>query len=150
MGEKKAAIADRVEEEHATLRTLMDNVLDAFARPPSKEFADWKLELVWQLRDFRNVLVKHFDLEEDGGFMGDVIAKAPQEKRRVDMLEAEHGEFLDELDGITGELKRMADVSTLPSVRDRLSGLVNKLHDHEASERDLMYSVYFRDIGVGD
>lgn len=150
MGEKKPAIADRVEEEHATLRTLMDNLATTFARPPSGEFGDWKLDRVWQLRDFRNVLVKHFDLEEDGGFMGDVIAKAPQERRRVDMLEAEHGEFLDELDGITGDLKRMVDLSSLPSVRDRLSGLVSKLHDHEASERDLMYTVYFRDIGVGD
>jgi hemerythrin-like domain-containing protein len=152
MAEKRSTIANRIEEEHASLRELMKSVSDSVNRDPSGDFAEWKLELIWTLRDFQNELVKHFDLEEDGGFMDDVIRRAPQESKKAEVLEMEHRDFLDELDGITDILKRMTreNRSELPQVRGRVHAVIEKLHEHEASERDLIYRVYFQDIGVGD
>jgi len=150
MQQNNMDIVRRVEEEHVTLRLLMKSVTDSFARPPGGDITDWKLNLVWELRDFRNALVKHFDLEEDGGFMGDVVATAPHEKRRVDQCEREHAEFLKEIDDITAELKRMIDPSAVQGVRERLDKLIEKLHDHEALECELLGTVYFQDFGTGD
>ncbi|NNE45730.1 MAG: hemerythrin domain-containing protein [Rhodothermales bacterium] len=152
MADKKSNIASRIEEEHASLRQLMKVIGESVGRDPEGDFGEWKLELIWTLRDFQNELVKHFDLEEDGGFMDDVIRKAPQESKKAEVLEMEHREFLDELDSITDVLKQMNEQNTsaLPTVRERVLALINKLHDHEASERDLIYTVYFQDIGVGD
>ncbi len=143
-------IAHRIEEEHANLRLLMASVSKSFASPPVDDFVDWKLELVWELRDFRNVLVKHFDLEEDGGFMADVVDTAPHEKRKVDQLHSEHDEFLEELESITAALKLMYEPSGMHLLGERLSKLNSGLHDHEALERDLIGFVYSQDLGLGD
>ena len=152
MAEKRSTIANRIEEEHASLRELMKSVSESVNRDPSGDFGEWKLELIWTLRDFQNELVKHFDLEEDGGFMDDVIRRAPQESKKAEVLEMEHRDFLDELDAITDILKKMSkeNQSDLPKVRERVHAVIEKLHEHEASERDLIYRVYFQDIGVGD
>jgi hemerythrin-like domain-containing protein len=146
---KNKSMADRIEEEHASLRSLMESVTETFNRPPTGDAKDWKLGLVWELRDLRHMLVKHFDFEEDGGFMGDVVETAPRESRRVDMLESEHGEFLSEVDDITAELKRMTNSSGIDRTRERLKKLISRLHTHEASERDLIGTVYFQDLGSG-
>ncbi len=152
MAEKKSSIASRIEEEHASLRQLMETITKTVKKEPEGDFSEWKLDLIWTLRDFQNELVKHFDHEEDGGFMDDVIRRAPQESGTAEVLEHEHRDFLDELDGITDVLKKMNqnNQTALPSVRERVLALIQKLHEHEASERDLMYRVYFQDIGVGD
>jgi hemerythrin-like domain-containing protein len=152
MAEKRSSIANRIEEEHASLRELMKSVSESVKSDPKGDFAEWKLNLIWTLRDFQNELVKHFDLGEDGGFMDDVIRRAPQESAKAEVLELEHKDFLTELDGITDVLKQMSEQNTsaLPSVRERVLGLIEQLHEHEASERDLIYRVYFHDIGVGD
>lgn len=152
MAEKRTTIANRIEEEHASLRELMKSVGRYVQSDPEGDFAEWKLDLIWTLRDFQNELVKHFDLEEDGGFMDDVIRRAPQESKKAEVLETEHRDFLSELDGITGMLKQINDRNRteLPTVRARVLALIERLHEHEASERDLIYRVYFQDIGVGD
>jgi len=144
------AIANRIEEEHTNLRKLMLDVCNRFAHPPNGNFAEWKLDLVWALRDLRNALVKHFDLEEDGGFMDDVVTQAPHEKKRVDELESEHAYFLREIDDIAFTVKDMDNPEELADPKDRLALLVDELHEHEASERELIGNVYYQDLGALD
>ncbi len=146
----KEHIANRIQEEHDHLRFLMESVSQSLAQPPMQDFAEWKLEQVWALRDFRNVLAKHFDLEEDGGFMADIIDTAPREKRKVDQLHLEHAEFLNEVESITVELKRTPGFSEVRLLRDRMTELLSGFRNHEALERDLIGFVYSQDLGLGD
>ena len=150
MQQNDVNIAHRIAEEHETLRSLREAVASSFASPPEGDFANWKLDLVWELRDFRNALVKHFDLEEDGGFMFDVVDTAPHEKPHVDILESEHAEFIREVDSITTDLKGQSDSSIIPGLGERLDTLIARLNEHEELERELIGTVYFQDLGTGD
>jgi hypothetical protein len=115
-------------------------------------FADWKLNFVWRLRDFQNALLKHFDLEEDGGFMQDLVAIAPGCTNRVDLLKQEHDEVIPRLSSLTEALKEMTTRQSgdLNSIVAGVLDLFDQLERHEAAERELIQDVYFQDIGVGD
>lgn len=153
MSERSKQLASRVQEEHERLEGLILEIREEIGRPVNSErFADWRLEFVWKIRDFQNELTKHFDLEEDGGFMADVMKRAPRFSPRVVILEAEHFEACRRLDDIISELKLLTkyDNTRWDEVSDDIMALFDLLERHEAAERDLILEVYFQDIGVGD
>jgi hypothetical protein len=146
-------MASRIEQEHADLRKVIKEIETDIRKEPSKEdFTAWKLDFMRRFRDFQNELVKHFDLEEEGGFMEDLVARAPHHARQVDALELEHEDIATRLGAIADDLKRMNEhtMSELPGVRKRVQEVLEVLHSHEEAERDLIQKAYFQDIGVGD
>ncbi len=91
MSERSQQLASRIQDEHERLEKLIQEIREELKCTVDPEtFADWKLEFVWKIRDFQNELTKHFDLEEDGGFMEDVVDRAPRFSPRVKALEQEH------------------------------------------------------------
>jgi uncharacterized protein (UPF0335 family) len=153
MTEQSRQLATRIQDEHERLEQMIADMRAELASPvdPS-QFVDWKLGFIWKVRDFQNELRKHFDLEEDGGFMEDVVSKAPRFTPRVRALEDDHAEALTLLDTITSNLKGMDgfDPEVWTGVKDSISALFDSLEEHEAAERDLILEVYYQDIGVGD
>lgn len=153
MPEHSQQLATRIQDEHARLEQIIQEIKDELNRPIDVDgFSDWKLEFVWKIRDFQNELTKHFDLEEDGGFMEDVISRAPRFAPQIKTLEQEHTEAVKRLDGITATLKQLSafDGHTWSEISDEIMALFDSLVEHEAAERDLILEVYFQDIGVGD
>lgn len=107
---------------------------------PNKDFPNWRLELLWALRDFSNDLHKHFDLEEEGGFLNSVLEVAPQHHQAVDRLKTEHETLSTQLGQAIGELKGMS-LSTrqqLTPIREQVEQLFNLLRQHEAAEGELL------------
>jgi hemerythrin-like domain-containing protein len=153
MTEQSRQLATRIQDEHARLEEIIQEIKDELNRPVDVDgFADWKLEFMWKVRDFQNELTKHFDLEEDGGFMEDVISRAPRFAPQIKTLEEEHTDAVKRLDGITATLKQLSafDGQAWSEITDEIMKLFDSLEDHEAAERDLILEVYFQDIGVGD
>ena len=147
---KKSRIAEQIEQEHACLKRDMGNIKNELSRDViDEDFADWRLELIWRLRDFRNHLCKHFDLEEEGGFMTEITEEAPERVSQVNQLESEHGQILADLDGILTDLKHieLKDSSRLEDVRKRVTELISTLGSHEAAENELIQKVYYREYG---
>ena len=120
--------------------------------PEATSFKSWKIELLWQLRDFHNQLQKHFDLEESGGFNEELARLAPHLVSKVEHLEEEHLKIISDLNHILGVLKGIEHVgsSKIDRVKCRVEGLVSFIRAHETAEHDVIQEAYYQDYGVGD
>ncbi len=146
-------MANRVEKDHQELRASIDRLSTLFdAEIDAEGFVCWKLDLLWQLRDFQNQLLKHFDLEEDGGYNADLIHIAPHLASQVAHLEEDHRKIISDLSHILDNLKRIecACSPTLLQVKDRLASLLTFIRKHESEENAILQEAYYQDYGVGD
>ncbi len=153
MDARKTDITLRIEKEHEALKQMMGAILEEMQRPVSGEaFDTWKLEFVWRLRDFRNQLLKHFELEEHGGFTEDMLRIKPENHSRLKELEAQHQEIINTLDRIVEALKALScrDCDQFPEIRHQITTLLKQLEAHEAAERELIQSTYLQDFGAAD
>ena len=153
MKEAGRSMASLIQEEHDSLKETIAAIRsDLESDTREADFANWRLNFVWRLRDFQNALLKHFDLEEDGGFMQELVAVSPGCTARVALLKQEHEDIIPRLNELTDELKEMTSRQpiTLNRIAAGLIDLFDLLERHEAAERELIQDVYFQDIGVGD
>lgn len=153
MAKAKAEVAAKVEKDHAHINHDIGKIKISMMKEVSGEaFSNWKLEFVWELRDFKNRLLKHFDLEEEGGFMQDVLTIAPQSERKVKELKMEHSEIIADLDRILVRLKNMQgkDDKRLQEIRVALNDLTATLRQHETEEHELLQRAYYREYGGAD
>lgn len=150
MERDKTEVAEKIAKDHESIRRYIGalNLLE-MTEVDAKEFFDWKLEFIWQLRDFKNRLLKHFDLEEEGGFMEDIVKVAPHLSRKVSGLKVEHDQILMSLDEILFKLKRMKkkNDTELEQVQFELNDVITSLRDHENEENILMQQAYYREFG---
>lgn len=150
MERDKTEVAEKIAKDHESIRRYIGALnLSEMTEVDAKEFFDWKLEFIWQLRDFKNRLLKHFDLEEEGGFMEDIVKVAPHLSRKVSGLKVEHDQILMSLDEILFKLKRMKkkNDTELEQVQFELNDVITSLSDHENEENILMQQAYYREFG---
>lgn len=148
--DKKSDLSTRVEQEHEHLRRELEQLQSSSSAPASgDDFSQWRLELIWQVRDFKNSLLKHFDLEEEGGFMRDVRKMVPNSDLQIKGLLAEHREMEEALDRILGTLKEMneRDEDKLDRLQNQVGELVTTINSHETTEQHLIQRTYYRDYG---
>lgn len=153
MGIKKTPSVEKVEKDHQHLKRDMDQLTkEVSAKISEEQFPEWKLEFTWQLRDFKNQLLKHFELEEEGGFNEELIHAAPEHHNRVRQLEDEHKQIISTLEKIVADLKQMDPTSfhEAPAIRERVLNLLKLLRAHEAAERQLIQDAYLQDFGAAD
>ncbi len=153
MADKKSRAFREVEEDHAGIRQHIGELREVLMREVRPEkFSDWRLEFMWQLRDFKNRLLKHFDLEEEGGFMREVLEAAPHTSREVQELKDEHQSLIRRLDEFLAVLKAMEhkDPEKLQTLRIELDDMVSQLRRHENREHILMQKAYYREYGGDD
>jgi hypothetical protein len=146
-------LARRIEEDHRNLHSSLDDLGEAFDKPFDEGgFTGWKLDRLWQLRDFHNKLQKHFDLEEDGGYNDDLIRLAPHLAPRISNIEEDHRKIICELNCILDILKSAVNEksSHLANVKERVESLVEFIREHESKEYAVVQEAYYQDYGVGD
>lgn len=146
-------VASMVEHDHEVLHRSMHDLARLIAAPvPSDGFADWKLDLLWRLRDFQNHLQKHFDLEEESAYKSELLRLAPHVSGQLDQLEDEHRRFIRDLTSVLDYLKEMhrSDSTNIQAVRSGFAAIVLGLEEHEGAERTLIQDVFYQDYGVGD
>ena len=150
MERDKTEVAEKIAKDHESIRRYIGalNLLE-MTEVDAKEFFDWKLEFIWQLRGFKIRLLRHFDLEEEGGFMEDIVKVAPHLSRKVSGLKVEHDQILMSLDEILFKLKRMKkkNDTELEQVQFELNDVITSLRDHENEENILMQQAYYREFG---
>lgn len=153
MAQERSEITTAIEKDHEELRHAM-NAIAEYARShfTLDGFRERKMELLLRLRDFQNHLLKHFDLEEEGGFMEDIVKIAPHSANEVERLEREHEKFLSDLRQILNDVKRASnpESSSFVAARRHLEELFSLMDDHEARERELLQVSYLQDLGTGD
>lgn len=150
MSLERLKIAKEVEKEHVQLNKQMGELKTIiFGEVEEEGFAEWRLHFLWKLRDFKNALLKHFDLEEEGGFMHEVLKAAPQEANKVESLMLEHEEMIASIDTVLEGLKALdaVDRVKLNHIKNDINQLVLELGAHENKENHLMQVAYYRDFG---
>lgn len=150
MTEKKSNISSRVVNEHNILRENISSLTEKVeANIPDEKYEEWRLEFMWQLRDFRNHCLKHFDFEELGGFMKDVLNNSPESLKTVKKLEEDHSGIIKELDQILDDLKLLEEKESLKleELKGDVKHLIIRLKAHEKAENDLIQKVYSQEYG---
>lgn len=150
MSKDKIDVAKKVEKEHVHLNKAFGEIkLTIMQEVTAEEFQNWRLEFLWQVRDFKNSLLKHFDLEEEGGFMRDVLKAAPHTGNKIEELKKEHVEIIEALDKIIDQIKLTPekDGDKLNAIRMGINEMMSTLCNHENQENDLMQRAYYREFG---
>ncbi len=150
MSDRKAATAAAIEDEHRGIKREVASLKSLLIQDVAvEEYAEWRLALLWRLRDFNNRLLKHFDLEEEGGFMNDVLEISPQAAHTVEQLGREHINMTGSLQKIISNLKsgREQDAEITSALRENMKGFFELLAKHEADEHQLIQRAYYREYG---
>lgn len=144
---------EKIEEDHVRLKAVMTSISEDLDRSVSSpEFSDWKTTFILSLRDFQSQLLKHFDLEEDGGFIEEMKRLAPQWMHRIEGIEEDHDRIRKQLRTIIADLKACQSRSEYDQTacRGRILELIDHLHEHEREEHDMIQMAHNQVYGAGD
>ncbi len=146
-------IAARIHREHEHIKQGMRKIRKMMDGKVSiADYPAWRMDFLWLLRDFGNDLQKHFDLEEEGGFMEAVLRLAPEHSNAVEHLREEHEKMIADLDKVIKTLKAAQDYDkeTITKICREVDDVLVALTAHEAAEGNLMEATYLMDYGGGD
>ncbi len=99
-------------------------------------------------------LVKHFAMEEDGGYFAEVLAHAPQLISKANALLAQHPKMCaqakDLKDLVVGTTCRQTGADWWQRTTELFRAFREELARHERREDGLLQEAYTRDIGAHD
>ena len=148
-------------EEEASLKQTLDehrecmayvSKLEACLDHQPDDSSLWIGQLLDHLPGLARTMREHFEDEERGPLFAELPQRHPHVSDRLDALKNEHPRMLVEIDKIidlTGGM-RDAEVYELRELNARIQLFVARLRRHEAAENELMYELYWNDIGTGD
>jgi iron-sulfur cluster repair protein YtfE (RIC family) len=151
MEKKRSDLAKQIQQDHEEMKQEMGLLKKEIEKEVSPDqFSQWRMEFLWKLRDFKNDMLKHFDLEELSDFPTELRNLAPHYMSRFEDIKAEHKKIVIDLEEILQLLKDMNDLSSFNKVRQKLNELLSFIHSHEAAERELLEDTYLQDYGAKD
>jgi hypothetical protein len=112
----------------------------------SDDFVLWKIEFVWQMREFKNNLFKHFDFEDDNGIFDNFPDGDSNNAKQGERIRTEHKQILGNLDKILTRLKKIktGNDSELKAIELDIFDLVSDIRRHEKEEIKIVHSIYRR------
>ena len=110
----------------------------------SEDFTLWKIEFIWQMREFKNHLLKHFDFEEDSGFFDHFPKVQSSDAFYGKKMRAEHKQLLKDLEKILLRLKKIRSINNpdLKSIQVDILHLISAINKHEDREMGVINSMY--------
>ncbi|MCC6750379.1 MAG: hemerythrin domain-containing protein [Deltaproteobacteria bacterium] len=133
-------------EEHRQLDAQVVPIARLVAAPPrrpadARERKAWARDLASALEGLARALTLHFEREEQGGFLADVVERHPNLSRSVAALRDEHIVIRTELAELVALL---ASGETPPEVvRAKTTQTLRRLANHELAEDDVFQEDYF-------
>lgn len=118
----------------------------------SSDFALWKIEFIWQLRIFKNRILRHFDFEEDSGVFLTLPVAENIKGSLGKKIHREHAVLFHELERIIKNLKKLknAEDANLKSVQSDILILIGEINTHESEEMRLINLVNHLPIKQSD
>ncbi len=137
-------------EEHRELMGRITDLrkwwseLDQFGLPKFGEMGT-------RVEELHGLLAEHFAEEENGGYLAQALAIAPQFTKEAGELQKQHGEVLDAIN----DFSRRLEMSEPPfdswqQARDEFEGIIADLRQHERAENEIVQSAFETDVGTGD
>ncbi len=133
--------------DHASLRKLLNTIEKTLDERSGT--IDQISDLLGQLGDR---LVKHFALEEDGGYFTEALLHAPQLVSKANALLAQHPKMSQKAKTLIESLASPSSegVDWWEETRARFSAFREELLRHESFENRLLQEAYVRDLGAHD
>ena len=149
-----AAFLQDIKDDNVLLNELLDSTSKALEKIDCGRIQYKALaNLLGRLRD---QLATHFSLEEFFGYFDDAIDSAPRLSDVAKKLRAQHDVLYLKITDLAEDAELLSFVSTnssayaIGSLADRFRTFHRQLQQHEESERELIMSAFYDDIGCGD
>lgn len=150
-----------VRREHAGLRfalaALRESMRALAGRWPEERSSDARAEgaahrvALVLFADFRRELAEHFEREEQGGYMAEALAAAPQLAGRAELLCRQHDELAKELDRLFGSVQfARPHTAEWQRLAGELFALAGGIERHEMAESELVADALLDDVGAVD
>jgi hypothetical protein len=116
----------------------------------SDDLLIWKIEFVWQMREFMHTLFKHFDFEEDSGVFDHIVHPKSKSATYGRFIRSEHKQILKKVDKVLKKLKKNKEVKStkLKTIESEILDLISDISKHEKKEIEIIHSIYNRE-GTG-
>jgi len=110
----------------------------------SEDFTLWKIEFIWQMREFKNNLLKHFDFEEDSGFFDHFPKTETTGGSYGKKMRTEHRQLMKDLEKILIKLKKIRGINNpeLKNLEVDILQLISEISKHENREMGVIDSLY--------
>jgi RNA polymerase-binding transcription factor DksA len=153
--QRRAGALDRLRSQHVGLRVLLGSIgqLVAELADPARGAAAKGGTLaatVTLLGDLERELARHFRLEEEGGYLAEVLSVAPRHSRRASTLAREHERFRKDV-AVILERARQAGPSSpeWETIDAQLREFSEALLAHEEAENEIIADAWLDDHGGG-
>jgi hemerythrin-like domain-containing protein len=145
-------IAKWMREEHTAIEQLINQLQDESVSIPRTGRKRWLEEMTARVQNFSGHLIRHFELEEDNGYLQAVIDHRPPLLPEIERLRHEHDEIKRILDSIQRDLGQTgeADQLVIEHCCLRIGDLLRHLKEHEERENLMVLSVFTDDLGTKD
>lgn len=140
-----AEILSEHKELEAVIRELEHKLEEG---GPAGARMTWFRNLHDELTRFRTHLQRHFVLEEESGFMDEMVNQMPHAASKVGMLCKEHGSILAAIDELINATDR--DAARFAELCRRIHHAISVVKRHENDEHLLIQTVYSQDLGAAD
>ncbi len=147
---------EKVLEEHRQLNARVAD-LRVFLEAPRPEVGrkgahSWSTDLTGRLVKLHDALYRHFQEEEEGGMMEELMEAHPRATGAVESLVHDHGQILRDLRRCTTGAMEYSDgvEPKNPALRRRIVDILDCLRQHEIEETDLIQRLEYEMVGTGD
>jgi len=139
----------RLLEQYSSLEyILLGDLRDILEEPPDDESRRWLLAVLDALLE---TLPREFGLEEEDGYMAEVLERYPSWTPQVQRLHSDHDHLFSKLKELRGRVERNIWISPIANeVRRDLREWILKLIAHHRSETRLMQTAMNLEVGTGD
>lgn len=147
----KRQISEKIKEDHLSIKSLTQQIRQHIKKDVSDiTFESWLHNLNDLIQKLQHKLIEHFEMEEEGGFMADILSIAPQKRHAISQLKSEHEMMLKDVKLI---LRCVSEAHTIEETKminltHRIRELLDLLTTHEAAENILLEDTYLRDEGI--
>mgnify|MGYP005835663469 CR=1 FL=1 len=150
MTKNKTQVTRQIWFDHENIKIVLEKLrkqLTPFAQNTS--FAEWKMDYLHHIFEFKQQLQKHFTLEEEGGFTNNINPITPEDLQIAKRLESEHDQIMELIKFITNELNQIKkpSVKKLESIKKWVDNLIQRIERHENAEDQLLRKAYPDEYG---
>lgn len=145
-------IAEWVREEHLRVHKAVYELHAHLAIPPSGAGAIWLTNLREGFAKLCTHLRNHMAMEENGGYMKNVMKHRPTLSRKVEKLLHEHRELdrlMREVDASLAEMTPQ-DKLLIRHAIARIGMFLSYVDHHKEEEENLVMYAFTTDLGAGD
>lgn len=139
----------RLLQQYSSLEyILLGDLRDLLEEPPDFENRKWLLAVLDALLE---TLPREFDLEDEDGYMNEVLERFPNWTGQVDRLHRDHEQLFGKLKELRGRIGRGSWIAPIANeVRRDLRDWVLTITAHNRNETRLVQTAMNLEVGVGD